>query len=578
PYWDFNEGQLIDIRSYSNAPCVEILINGKSVAKFNRNPKTMQDLGPGIQVPYEKGEITAVAYDERGKEISRDTRRSFGDATSLCIREETENESEGGLLRFFDIYTVDSEGKECENARNLISVKVCGAARLAGLDNGDSSDYDEYQSPDGTTHTRRMFSNRLLAIVRMNSVDADFTIAAASMGLDCAGIGFTKGKALNSTKLTPDCYPKADGYVPVRKIELTCTGGSQNLSAKEKEAVLSAKIYPVNASDRHLDWKALDADGIPSPSVRIEAAKDSLSARLVAEEDGQFRLTCSASNGRGHPEVLSELEFSVTGLGKKALNPYEFIYGCRCSRPADIKLSFDGGLYADEGRAVYTFDRVDFGKDGADTMTVPIFHWNDEIPLEIWDGTPDDGRVLFKGLYRAKSIYNVYSPNTFSLTRRLFGMHSISFVTVDKLSLHGFSCPKTPKARAYLYAADADSITGDSFRKDPDGMVSGIGNNVSLVFKAMDFAGRAAGSLIIEGVARSNNTIRMVITAEDGTTFSQNLEFPQSMSQATCESGGNGLGTRTYRLSGFEKAVGMTELAFIFLPGSNFDFKGFRFD
>ncbi|MCR5623463.1 MAG: glycoside hydrolase family 2 protein, partial [Treponema sp.] len=93
PYWDFNEGQLVDLRAYSNAPCVELFLNGKSVAKFNRDMGKAQDLGPGVQVPYAKGEIKAVAYDERGKEIARDVRKSFGDASRLCIREEVENES-----------------------------------------------------------------------------------------------------------------------------------------------------------------------------------------------------------------------------------------------------------------------------------------------------------------------------------------------------------------------------------------------------------------------------------------------------------------------------------------------------
>lgn len=625
PYWDFNEGQLVDIRAYSNAPRVDILVNGKLAAKFSRNPATMQDLGPAVQVAYAKGEITAVAYDERGREIARDSRRSFGDAARLCIREELENEStdRGGRLRFFDIYTVDAGGNECENARNELSVMVCGAARLEGLDNGDSTDYDEYKSPDGRTHTRRLFSNRLLAIVRTDGPDADFSIAVTGPGLARAGMEFRKGTAVEG-ELPDGCCPHAPAYVPVRKIELSCTEGGRKLSSGMREALLRARIYPENASDRKLSWKAVDADGVRSLAVSIQPSADGLEARIVAEEDGDFRLTCSASNGRSNPEVLSELEFSVSGLGRKALDPYAFIYGCRCSRhsgglqdgakdaqvaskasqdgakdaAAGVKLSFDGGIFTDEGRACYTFDRVDFGRDGADRMTVPIFHWDDELPLEIWDGSPEDGRLLFKGEYRAKSVYNVYSPNTFCLSRRLFGLHSISFVTFDKLSLHGFSCPVSPKARAYLHAADSDSITGDSFRRQDDGTVSGIGNNVSLVFSYMDFGtagGGAPGSLVLEGFARSDNTVRLVVTAEDGSQMSQNLEFPRSRqagpgyvvpADAGASAGGSPQAAghadsvwekRTYSLAGFGNARGMCEVAFIFLPGSDFDFRGFQF-
>ncbi len=580
PCWDFNEGQLVDIRAYSNAPGLEILVNGRSVAKFSRDVSTMQDLGPGLQLPYEKGEITAVAYDGDGREIARDTRRSFGDAARLVMREETENETAGGRLRFLDISTVDADGNDCENARSLVTVRVSGDARLEGLDNGDSTDYDEYRPADGRTHTRRLFSGRLLAIVRTDRPDADFTVTAVSAGLKEAGIVFRRGSADAGQVPDGSCFPSPEAYVPVRKIGLTCTGGGQKLSPETREAVLSATVFPAGADCRTLSWKAVDADGVESPAVSIVPAGDGLSARLVAEEDGDFRIVCSADNGRGHPEVLSELEFSVSGLGKKALNPYAFVYGCRCTRPADVKLSFDGGLFADEGKSCYTFDRVDFGKDGADTMTVPIFWWNEEIPLEIWDGTPDDGRILFKGMYRAKSVYNVYSPNSFSLSRRLFGLHSISFVTFDKLSLHGFSCPVTGKAAARLHAADADSITGDKFSIEDDGSVTGIGNNVSLVFSSMDFGNETPRSLSVEGFARSANTIRLVITAADGRQFSQNLEFPQSpQAGGSPRPGGGGTSweKRTYSLTCLGEKPGMTEVSFIFLPGSDFDFRAFRF-
>jgi beta-galactosidase len=177
-------------------------------------------------------------------------------------------------------------------------------------------------------------------------------------------------------------------------------------------------------------------------------------------------------------------------------------------------------------------------------------------------------------MYRAKSIYNVYSPNTFSLSRRLFGLHSISFVTFDKLSLHGFSCPVTSKARAQLHAADADSITGDKFRKEADGSVMGIGNNVSLVFSSMDFGGTAPGSLTVEGFARSANTIRLVITAADGRQFSQNLEF---LPTPRPEGDGSNWEKRTFSLTCLNEKPGMTEVSFIFLPGSDFDFRAFRF-
>ena len=70
--------------------------------------------------------------------------------------------------------------------------------------------------------------------------------------------------------------------------------------------------------------------------------------------------------------------------------------------------------------------------------------------------------------------------------------------------------------------------------------------------------------------------MRLVVTAADGTQLSQNLEFPRSPQAAPA--GGDSTEERSYRLTGFDRASGPTEVAFIFLPGSDFDFVGFKFD
>ena len=47
-----------------------------------------------------------------------------------------------------------------ENANNRVKVNVSGAGRLIGLDNGDSTDYDQYKGL-----SRRLFSGKLMAII-----------------------------------------------------------------------------------------------------------------------------------------------------------------------------------------------------------------------------------------------------------------------------------------------------------------------------------------------------------------------------------------------------------------------------
>ncbi|MDE6686133.1 MAG: glycoside hydrolase family 2 protein, partial [Lachnospiraceae bacterium] len=64
PYWDFNPGQMIDIQVCSNAPCVELFVNGKSMGRREIDHRHGRELVQCYQTAYEPGSIEAVAYDE----------------------------------------------------------------------------------------------------------------------------------------------------------------------------------------------------------------------------------------------------------------------------------------------------------------------------------------------------------------------------------------------------------------------------------------------------------------------------------------------------------------------------------
>ena len=84
-------------------------------------------------------------------------------------------------------------------------------------------------------------------------------------------------------------------------------------------------------------------------------------------------LTATAKNGKEHSEIISELEFSVSGIGRSARNPFELIEACKCSASSDkIELSFNGGAFNGNGTSWFEFDKMDFGRDGADTFSVPM--------------------------------------------------------------------------------------------------------------------------------------------------------------------------------------------------------------
>ncbi|MCM1525062.1 MAG: DUF4982 domain-containing protein, partial [Ruminococcus sp.] len=159
PYWDFSNGQLIDVRVASNAPKVALFFNGVKAAEMDIDHAHGKKLTLDTVIPYSKGELTAVAYDENGNETARDVQRSFGDTSRIRLTpDKTTLKADGRDLIFIDISAYDSEDNFVANANNRVFVSVSGAGRLIGLDNGDSTDYDGYKSV-----SRRLFSGKLLA-------------------------------------------------------------------------------------------------------------------------------------------------------------------------------------------------------------------------------------------------------------------------------------------------------------------------------------------------------------------------------------------------------------------------------
>ena len=151
------------------------------------------------------------------------------------------------------------------------------------------------------------------------------------------------------------------------------------------------------------------------------------------------------------------------------------------------------------------------------------------------------------------------------MNHRLFGLHTITISFETDLYLHGFYFDKTQKAYANLRALDANLIAGDAFTRTEDA-VEGIGNNVNLDFADMDFGDHTASSITICGKSNTeNNTINIKFFAEDGSSTTQVIDFAHT----------NGYEEKTFQL---QPVTGRQKISFVFLPGSNFDFKWFRFD
>lgn len=535
PYWDFNPGQLIDVRVCSNAPVVELFLNGKSLGR----QKLSHDAGSGFhliadwQVPYESGELLAVGYEEEEpevgqkpvlREICRESRHSFGNTAEFLVKEDvrtgTAGEKSGKKLHYYSITAVDADGYSVENASDYVRVEIEGG-KLIGLDNGDSTDSDNYQEP-----SRHLFSGKLLAIAE----------GPASM-------------KVHVTRMHP---------AAVRRITLL-PEGTCLLDQKRKSAGILAVVEPEDAEDQEVLFSVVDANGVKANTARI--TQQGKKAVIEAVGDGTFYVRCTSKSGSDHTRILSQLEYRVEGLGKAYLNPYEFISGSLYTGVQGTVGSGNekGVATARDGETTVTWDGIDFGKDGSDEVKIWIFALTSEkYPIAIYEGTPGEkgSRLLAEAVYCKPTIWNTYQPETFHLSEVLKGITSISIRVHQKIHIKGFTFRKKPRAWQRLYPAEADEIYGDSYTQDGR-MMRHIGNNVTFLYRGLEFDDHPLhGIRISGGSVLPQNSIHIRFYNENG-EIKEIVEFESS--------GGRiqefALGEQTGRL----------DVSVIFLPGSDFD-------
>ena len=573
PYWDFNPGQMIDVRVYTNAPKAALFFNDTLIGEKKLAHTQEDNIIADWSLPYKKGVLTAIAYDEAGNEIARDTKHSFGDASSLRLSaDRLEVPADGEELIFVTIDALDADGYPVDNATNRVHVTVDGEGLLAGLDNGDSTDYEPYKGD-----CRRLFSGKLLAIIAPTLNAGTITVTASSDGLKDAVLTLNTVACQNRCSddlhiMTITRDPLADAVshvtdIPVRSITLSCED-SCILTASKPSAVISAVTHPVNATAQPLDWKVTNAEGVVVPYAALEQIDDT-HIRILAFADGSFFVRCSVTNGRGCTALYSMLEFKAEQIGTMNLDPYSFTVGSLYTYAEGEVANGNahGAATGSEGTTSITYGPFDFGTFGTDTVTIPIFETESQpVDLTFIEGKTKSkpGTILCTGRYDKKMIWDQYQEETFKLSKRLKGVTTFTIQVTDrKLHIGGLTFHKLEKAWTTLAASDIDRIYGDAFCRT-DNAITGIGNNVTIEYTDMDFGDET--SAVIEITGRSpiaKNTIH--VRTSNGTEEALNIaEFTYSEDYTT-------------KCFPVNVLSGSQTVTLLFLPGSNFDLKSIRF-
>ena len=567
-HWDWNPGQMIDVRVMTGCAEAELRLNGVSLGRQRIDRKDPVRCLAKWRIPFERGELLAIGYDENGREQAREARYSFGDSAALRLRaEDACLRGDGADMTFVTVTAEDSRGLPVENARDRVSVRVSGGARLMGMDNGDPTDPDGYK-----VSSKRLFSGKLLLIIGSSGRAEDARIELetpeglkAEMTLPVTPAPPVPGVSCRQEIPEPDA-PKDGGedVIPLRRVEILPLGSTE-LTPENPETAFAWKIHPANASYSGLTWQITNPAGIPTEEVEIREEGDRVVLRALG--DGEYFLRALCGNAPDHPEQISQTEISVRGMGKHGLDPYRFVSaGLYDLSRGEIGSGNEQGIaFARDASSMVGFSGVRFGPAGSDRITLPIFALDGSAyPIRLYLGEPDrGGRLLATLTYQKPSIWNTYQEETWTLPEVIRGTQTLCFAMDDKVHLKGFRFERQSRAWQPWRAEEADSVYGDSFTRQ-DGAVLEIGNNVTLAWEDLDFGEETEAVLVLDGrtpLEATSITLRM--ENDRGGTADTLLTFRGTE---------RGEQVFTVRTPG-----GVTRVSWIFLPGSRFDFHAFRF-
>ena len=169
--WHGYEGTKAEVEVYADAASVCLELNGKVIdTKPIKKYKTM------FKLPYAPGELTAMALDENGRELSRHSLNTGGKEIKLTV---TPNKriikADGQSLCYLPIEFTDEAGTLHPYIEQPVTVTVEGAARLQGLGSALCKTDERYDS-----NTFNSYRGRLLAVLRAGTKPGKVTIKIES--------------------------------------------------------------------------------------------------------------------------------------------------------------------------------------------------------------------------------------------------------------------------------------------------------------------------------------------------------------------------------------------------------------
>lgn len=173
--WAGCEGRRAEIVVYCGAAQVELFQDGQSLGR-----KEPMECQAKFITDYQPGTLTAVAYDEEGRETGSDTLKTAGAETVLLVEADREAMTANGQdLCYLDIALTDKEGILKASEDREIAIAVEGAGNLAGFGSAAPCTEESYV---GNRHTT--YYGRVQAVVRAGTIPGIIRVTVSAPGCE----------------------------------------------------------------------------------------------------------------------------------------------------------------------------------------------------------------------------------------------------------------------------------------------------------------------------------------------------------------------------------------------------------
>ena len=158
--WPGHEGKFIEVEVYSKSSKVRLYLNDRIVGE--KATTRTEEYRAIFSIPYEPGELRAVAMDESGHELESTILNTVGEAVKLKLTaDRSELSADGQDLSYVTVEVLDAKGRLQCNADDLIEFSIEGPGSIIGVDNGNLNNEEAYVAT-----ARHAWHGRAMVVVR----------------------------------------------------------------------------------------------------------------------------------------------------------------------------------------------------------------------------------------------------------------------------------------------------------------------------------------------------------------------------------------------------------------------------